>query len=479
MNDSASEPAITDDPDACPLSRPQQTRNMLLFAACMGLNYLAAPISYVGIVQASLCDKLQATPVQANLPLSFYMGFAIAPLFITWFRPKVSQLKSTLIWCFLLEALMTAAVPFVLASVPTEPDTAIKQQSSVQQEPTSAKGEIKPDEKKNLDRPSPYPFQIFMIIAHAALFGATNPTAVALCWEVLGRGVDPQRRGWALSMAFGAGPFLAVIGSLISQLLLTGELWGLQVGRVLFPWNFISLYAAVAPMMACGMLLSSQFIVPLPEVDREREPFIQGIFGGLWKFLCDRMLLTIAIVVILIYMGNAITANMNLYSPSALGDSPDKYAGIQNSLRFGFKVIAGIGLGWLVTRTNPKAGLLTTAGLFVIAQIWAMIATGPWYLLAFGIFGMGELAGVYAPNYILAASRKSEIRRNQAFHTLMMMPASGAAAMFGYIAQNVGDPPGSAIGYRTSFAVCAAMMATGILITLWKLPANPNPVDEN
>jgi hypothetical protein len=177
-------------------------------------------------------------------------------------------------------------------------------------------------------------------------------------------------------------------------------------------------------------------------------------------------------------MGNAISANMNLYSPSALGDSPDKYAGIQNALRFGFKVFAGIGLGWLVTKTNPKAGLLTTATLYVFAQLWAMFATGPWYLLAFGIYGTGELAGVYAPNYILAASRKSEIRRNQAFHTLMMMPAAGAAAMFGVIAQNVGDPPGSAIGFRTSFAVCAALMATGILITLWKLPADPRPEED-
>ena len=39
------------------------------------------------------------------------------------------------------------------------------------------------------------------------------PAAIALLWEVIGRGSDESRRGLALSMAFGAGPLLAVLGS--------------------------------------------------------------------------------------------------------------------------------------------------------------------------------------------------------------------------------------------------------------------------
>src|SRR5262245_51235768 len=116
MNDDSASAPDVGDPEVCPLSRPEQRRNMLLFAGCMGLNYLAAPISYVGIVQGALCKQLNATTFEANLPLSAYMGFAIMPLFIVWFRPRVSQLKSTLVWCFLLEALITAAIPFILTS---------------------------------------------------------------------------------------------------------------------------------------------------------------------------------------------------------------------------------------------------------------------------------------------------------------------------------------------------------------------------
>lgn len=424
------------------LPERDQKRNMLLFAACMGLNYLAAPISYVGIVQAALCERLGATPTEANLPASAYMGFTIMPLFVAWYRPKVSQLKSTLVWCFLLEAVVTLAMPIALISA------------------------------------VPARIKIAMVILHAAVFGATNPTAVALCWEVLGRGVHPQRRGWALSLAFGAGPFLAVVGSLVSQLLLSGSFWKFAITPIEFPWNFAALYGAVAPMMAVGAWLASRYVVPIPEVDRTREKFMKGVFGGLWNFLREPLLLTTTIVVILVYMGNAISSNMNLYSPYALGDSPDKYAGIQNAMRFGFKVFAGVLLGWLVTRTHPKAGLLATSSLYVVGQIWAMFAVGPVYLLAFGIFGMGELVGVYAPNYILAASRKRDIRRNQSFHTLMMMPASLAGLMFGEIARRIGDQYDLAAGYRASFAVCAALMFLGILLTLWKLPAHPQPGDE-
>jgi len=422
--------------------RRHQVRNMLLFAACMGLNYLAAPISYVGIVQAALCNKLGATPVEANLPGSAYMALTIMPIFIVWLLPRVSQLKPTLVTCFSVAAVMTALVPLVLASA------------------------LSPRVK------------IAMVIAHAAVFGATNPTAVALMWEVLGRGVEQSRRGWALSLAFGAGPVLAVIASLGSQLLLDGRLGSISLPQLTFPWNFIALFGAVVPLMALAAFLSSLFVVPLPQQEPERQPFVQGIFGGLWKFLTDRLLLTTTIVIVLVYMGNAISSNMNLHTPQALGESPEKYAGFQNALRFGFKVVAGVLLGWLVAKSHPKAGLLTTASLYVLAQVWAIFAVGPWYLVAFGIYGTGELVGVYAPNYILAASRESDFRRNQAFHTLMMVPAAFAGVMFGGIAKQVGEQFGPAFGFRTSFAVCAAMMLMGIALAVWKLPARPVPSEE-
>ena len=63
----------------CPLNRPAQTRNLLLFAACTGLIYLTGPISYVGVTQAALCRELGATDATANLPKTVYSATTVAP----------------------------------------------------------------------------------------------------------------------------------------------------------------------------------------------------------------------------------------------------------------------------------------------------------------------------------------------------------------------------------------------------------------
>jgi len=54
--------------DACPLSWPEQRRNLVLFACCTGMQYLAAPALYVGITQAPLCKALGADTRTSNLP---------------------------------------------------------------------------------------------------------------------------------------------------------------------------------------------------------------------------------------------------------------------------------------------------------------------------------------------------------------------------------------------------------------------------
>ncbi|MGE3316793.1 MAG: hypothetical protein AB7O26_16870 [Planctomycetaceae bacterium] len=443
-DDSESDPAAdsSENHEICPLPRREQTRNILLFAACMGLLYLEAPITYVGVTQGPLCKNLGAREVISNLPGSLYMGMTIFPLFILWAWPRVSQLKTVMFWCYAISAVFTALVAVALSA----------------------------DVGSNI--------KIALVVAHAGLLGATGPTAVALGWEAIGRGVDSSRRGWALSMAFGAGPLLAALAGFGSQLILDGKLGSFEPGALGFPLNFVALYAAVAPMMLLAAYLATRFVVPLPAVDTEREPFIEGIFGGLWKFLSNPLLLTTTIVIILVYNGNAISTNMSLFSSELLEGSAEQYAGISNAARFGIKSFAGVLMGWLVMRTNPRLGLIATSSLFVLGQLWAIFVEGPWYLFAFGIFGMGELVGVYAPNYILAASRKSEIRRNQSFHTLMMMPASAAGLLFGAIVETLGGEQNKAFGFRASFTICAALILSGILLALWKLPANPRPTEE-
>ena len=200
--------------------------------------------------------------------------------------------------------------------------------------------------------------------------------------------------------------------------------------------------------------------------------------------LTQRVLLLATVVTVLVYSGNMIPSNMNLYSEEVLERSPAEYAGLQNTLRFGFKMIAGALLGWMLTRTSPRAGLLATSLIFLAAHVWAIFATGTWYLVAFGIYGAGELVGVYSPNYIMSASRPTEMRRNMAFVTLLMVPAAPMGYLFGSIVDHVTElkwtvdgMTSEALGFRISFTLCAAMLLAGILLTVTMLPRKPSQTE--
>ena len=96
---------------------------------------------------------------------------------------------------------------------------------------------------------------------------------------------------------------------------------------------------------------------------------------------------------------------MNLYTQVALGRPPQDYAGHPEHapvrLQGGGRRTARLA----PDPDEPQGGHPGHLGLYVAAQAWAIVATGTWYLLAFGLYGAGELVGVYAPNYILSASR--------------------------------------------------------------------------
>ena len=115
-------------------------------------------------------------------------------------------------------------------------------------------------------------------------------------------------------------------------------------------------------------------------------------------------------------------------------------------------------------------------------MVWAMCATGPWYLLAFGLHGAGELVGVYAPNYIVSASRSDQMRRNMAFVTMLMVPAAPAGYLYGAIVDAVKRSGttlmgmnSETLGYRLSFAACAVLILAGIVLAVCVLPARPRP----
>src|SRR5436190_6909193 len=91
-----------------PLSAGRQTRNVIMFAACTCLQYLAAPVLYVGMTQASLCKRVGATPKVANLPEMAFFVMTVTPVLLAWWLPGVVFLKRMLVVCYLAAGLALA-----------------------------------------------------------------------------------------------------------------------------------------------------------------------------------------------------------------------------------------------------------------------------------------------------------------------------------------------------------------------------------
>ncbi len=139
-------------------------------------NTLRHPVLYVGITQASLCDRLGADAKLANLPGTFYFAMTAAPALIAWIFPYVSYLKRNLVVCYSVTSGMLAIMAVALIV------------------------------------PLPDNVRIACVILQGTVSGIAMPAAIAFLWEAIGRGTEESRRGLALSLAFGAGPILAVIG---------------------------------------------------------------------------------------------------------------------------------------------------------------------------------------------------------------------------------------------------------------------------
>src|SRR3954452_16465257 len=95
---------------ACPLSDADQTRNLLIFAANWALIYLASPVTYVGVVQATLVDRLGFSNEVANRPASVYLWSMLLAVVVSWLFPQVGRLKPLLVTALLAAAAMGGAV---------------------------------------------------------------------------------------------------------------------------------------------------------------------------------------------------------------------------------------------------------------------------------------------------------------------------------------------------------------------------------
>jgi hypothetical protein len=427
----------------CPLSDADQTRNILIYAANWALIYLASPVTYVGVVQATLVDRLGFSNSEANLPASAYLWSMPLAVVVIWLFPQVRALKPLLI-----ASLASAAVMGGLAALAL-----------------------------TLTGPRAI---LVALVAYAVVWGCGNGVFATCQWEMIGRGVSASRRGQALGLAFGAGPILAVIASLGSQLIMGGDAnvpgflaW---LPRPSYPWNFATLYLLSVLVLGFAALQSSFFVVPRPEAEVRRQPFVSGVFGGFFEYLGARQILFAAIAYVMVYSGHEILQNLSLYTREVLGESPESYAGLLLALRFGFKVAAGFFLGWLLVKTNPRTLLLATAGLTFIAVLWAAVVPGRWFLLASGILGAGELFGVYYPNYILDCSPSSQIRRNMVFTNMITMFVGFAPVFYGWISDSFGQTD-KKFGFQVSFLVSLAVLAATMILVRLTLPARPHPAE--
>ena len=404
----------------CQLSDRQQTVNLIIFGLNKCLIYLAAPVTYVGIVQAALCEQFRTTNAVANLPATMYFLMTPLPIVLAWYFCSVRSVKPVLMAAYLVQALSGAAVAGVLLLPTAE-------------------------------------WVIPAVIIHAAILGAAGYTAETFQWEVLSRGLGQKRRGLAFSFAYGVGPLLAFAGSLGSQLVLDKH------RGLAFPGNFALLYGLTLPIMVVPALLTTRYIVPAEIKETPRLPFVSGVFGGFRIFFAYRVLAITAVAYVLIMAGFNILPNMSLFTEHATGESAAQFAGLQNTCRFGFKSLAGFFLGWLMVRASPRACLLATAAFCLTGVLWIWQSPGAWFLVAFGLMGAGELSGWYYPNYMVQSSTKADVRRNAAVASILVMPAAPAGWVFGAIADRFASP--LSVLAASIVALIGAAPVEGILVS--------------
>ena len=419
-----------------------QRRNAVLYVSKWCLVYLAAPVLYIGFVQAGLCKRLGASDFVANLPSSAYLLLAAFPMIMAWAVPQVRYLKLVMTIGFTITALtgaVTAAVFWL---------------------------------------PSPDWLRIAVVIAHGAIVACSAGTAWAFEWEFLGRGISESRRGPLFAWTYGVGPLFAVVGSLGAQLIINNEIFGWSPTfwpRIPYPFSYILLYGATLPLMLLAAFLVSRYVVPQPAVETKRKPFVSGLFGGFGRFISYHLILIACIAYLLMYSGHMIQNNMMLYTREAVGLAEDTFVGYQLAIRFGCKVLAGLMLGWILKCTNPRMNLFVTAFLLISSVAWILMAPvlggGLIFLVAFGLNGAGELMGHYYPYYVLCLSPKSQMRRNMAFVMLLSAPVGLAPALYGFISDTW--------SLRASFWMSLALMITVVILVASTLPARPRPRPED
>jgi len=417
-----SDPVVFSVPDSA------QFRNGMVFMICMSLIYLIAPVTYVGVLHATILDSLNASDTVANLPEAVYLWVMPLPVLIAWLWPSPQLLRPMLTWTLIVKGAAGALAALVFALAPRS-------------------------------------YWIPVLILHPAVIGITNGVQMMCLWELIGRGMSPKLRGRTLGWTFGIGPIFAVLGSCASQLILKGDFLGmLRMAPVPQPWNYALLFGLSCPAMWVSAIMVQMTQVPSvsePESGAQWKEIVQGLRA----YFLNPLIITAAIGFLLTYGGTMIMNNMSLYARETLGEAPEKYAGIQLALRFGCKCFMGFGLGWLVTKIHARASLLATTSICIAGVAWALFVPGKLYLLSFGLLGGGELFYVYYVNYIVSCSKPERMRENTAYTNLITVLIGFLPLVYGLVSDR--------FGLRASFVTAIGILVMALIVVQWRLPKQP------
>ncbi|MDB6168025.1 MAG: transporter [Verrucomicrobia bacterium] len=396
--------------------------NGLIFIWAQLLIYFAAPVIYVGIVQAGYCDRLGASATVANLPQAAYLFGSVTPFLSAWlFSPRYDRQIAASAFHVLGASILVVGVSVFV--------------------------------------PLPDGVHVGILIGQGLVAGlATNLTNI-YGLKCLARGTTEAGRGWAYKYAFGFGPLAAVLGSLAAQAVLAEKL-----PHIHYPNTVALVYLVAAPcMLACGWLLSKSELGPEP-------PHVRQGLGGYVRDSCralggDRRLLLVWCGFLAWYVTLNAMTNLSLYSREAMGRSPLELAGAFMALRFSFKAVAGFGLGTIAARRGAWLPVMITVVLVGAGIGWAYFSTGKAYLVAFGLMGAGELGGIYFFNYFISISAPEHVARNLGMLALVTPLSAVAPPLYGLVTDR--------FGFHASFAmgIIAAVIAL-VLVAAARRPGN-------
>ena len=207
--------------------------NGLLYVVSMCIFMFAAPVVYVGVVQAGLLDKLGASAMVANLPASTYLLGAFAPPLLSWLVPHRFVRTTAVVAC----AVTTTMISVVCICL---------------FRPGQRYG---PLDRRHRPGPDPGFFRLHLPSVQVPVPETRHHTRRA------GLGLQMDVRPWVPS-----SPWPAPSGPSTS--------WGAGIEWLPYPYDFALLYLIGAPCMGMACYLTSRYdLARVPETPRQ--PFVQ------------------------------------------------------------------------------------------------------------------------------------------------------------------------------------------------------------